>query len=123
MELKEKGGKKMKIMNLYKVMFTFKSVLKIPIPDNWIEKTEKIKNTRGLYIAAKNTDEVNEVVHSYLKKKGLLNYIENTDIRELKNFPLIIYGKKGGLKTKQKGLQYDEDVQDMICPECLEKTE
>ena len=88
----------MKVMNLYKVVLTFKSVLKIPIPDNWIEKTEKIKNTRGLYIAAKNTDEVNEVVHSYLKKKGLLNYIENTDIRELKNFPLIIYGKKGGLK-------------------------
>jgi len=23
--------------------------------------------------------------------------------------------------AKQKGWQYDEDVQDMICPECLEK--
>jgi len=27
------------------------------------------------------------------------------------------------LIAKQKGWQYDEDVQDMICPECLEKTE
>jgi len=96
MELKEKGGKKMKVMNLYKVVLTFKSVFKIP--DGWREYTEKMENSRGLYIVAKNTDEVNEVVHSYLKKKGLLNYIEDTDIRELKDFPLIIYGKKGGLK-------------------------
>ena len=63
----------MKVMNLYKVVLTFKSVFKIP--DDWREYTEKIKNSRGLYIVAKNTD-----------------------IRELKNFPLIIYGKKGGLK-------------------------
>ena len=78
----------MKVMNLYVVKFTFKSVFKIP--DDWREYTEKIKNTRGLYIAAKNTDEVNKIIHSYLKKKGLLNYIEDTDIRELKDFPLIM---------------------------------
>ena len=27
------------------------------------------------------------------------------------------------LIAKQKGWQYDEDVQDMICPECLNKSE